>query len=100
MIASTLIAYATSLGLPLSTTFVVFMVGMGTSLADRAWGQESAVYRVAGVVSVIGSWLLTAVIAFTASMIFAAFLYYGEFIAALVLTVFAAGLIIRSSMGF
>jgi phosphate/sulfate permease len=100
MIASTLIAYATSLGLPLSTTFVVFMVGMGTSLADRAWGQESAVYRVAGVVSVIGSWLLTAVIAFTAAMIFAAFLHYGEFIAALVLTVFAAGLIIRSSMGF
>lgn len=100
MIASTLIAYATSLGLPLSTTFVVFMVGMGTSLADRAWGQESGVYRVAGVVSVIGSWLLTAVMAFTAAMIFAAFLYYGEFIAALVLTVFAVGLIIRSSMGF
>jgi phosphate/sulfate permease len=100
LLASTLIAYATSLGLPLSTTFVVFMVGMGSSLADRAWGQESAVYRVAGVVNVIGSWLLTAVIAFTASALFAAFLYYGEFIAALILTVFALGLIVRSHMGF
>jgi phosphate/sulfate permease len=100
LLASTLIAYATSLGLPLSTTFVVFMVGMGTSLADRAWGQESAVYRVAGVVNVIGSWLLTAVIAFVASAMFAAFLFYGEFIAALILTVFALGLIIRSHMGF
>lgn len=100
MLASTLIAYATSLGLPLSTTFVVFMVGMGTSLADRAWGQESAVYRVAGVVNVIGSWLLTALIAFGASFLFACFIFYGEFIAALILTVFAIGLIIRSHMGF
>jgi len=100
MVASTLIAYATSLGLPLSTTFVVFMVGMGSSLADRAWGKESAVYRVAGVVNVIGGWLLTAVIAFLTSAIFAAFIYYGEFIAALILTVFALGLVVRSHMGF
>jgi len=100
MVASTLIAYATSLGLPLSTTFVVFMVGMGSSLADRAWGKESAVYRVAGVVNVIGGWLLTAVIAFVTSAIFAAFIYYGEFIAALILTVFALGLVVRSHMGF
>ncbi|MGA0817347.1 MAG: inorganic phosphate transporter [Schleiferiaceae bacterium] len=100
MVASTLIAYATSLGLPLSTTFVVFMVGMGSSLADRAWGKESAVYRVAGVVNVIGGWLMTAVIAFVTSAIFAAFIYYGEFIAALILTVFAIGLIVRSHMGF
>jgi hypothetical protein len=100
MVASTLIAHATSLGLPLSTTFVVFMVGMGSSLADRAWGKESAVYRVAGVVNVIGGWLLTAVIAFVTSAIFAAFIYYGEFIAALILTVFALGLVVRSHMGF
>lgn len=100
MVASTLIAYATSLGLPLSTTFVVFMVGMGSSLADRAWGKESAVYRVAGVVNVIGGWLLTAVIAFTTAALFAGFIYYGEFIAALILTVFALGLIVRSHMGF
>lgn len=100
MVASTLIAYATSLGLPLSTTFVVFMVGMGSSLADRAWGKESAVYRVAGVVNVIGGWLLTAVIAFGTAAVFAAFIYYGEFIAALILTVFALGLVVRSHMGF
>lgn len=100
MVASSLIAYATSLGLPLSTTYVVFMVGMGSSLADRAWGRESAVYRVAGVVNVIGGWLLTAAVAFIASALFAAFLFYGEFIAALILTVFAIGMIVRSNMGF
>jgi len=100
MVASSLIAYATSLGLPLSTTYVVFMVGMGSSLADRAWGRESAVYRVAGVLNVIGGWLLTAAVAFIASALFAAFLFYGEFIAALILTVFAIGMIVRSNMGF
>ena len=100
MVASSLIAYATSLGLPLSTTYVVFMVGMGSSLADRAWGRESAVYRVAGVLNVIGGWLLTAAVAFVASALFAAFLFYGEFIAALILTVFAIGMIVRSNMGF
>ena len=100
MVASSLIAYATSLGLPLSTTYVVFMVGMGSSLADRAWGRESAVYRVAGVLNVIGGWLLTAAVAFLAAALFAAFLHYGEFIAALILTVFAIGQIVRSNMGF
>ena len=100
MVASSLIAYATSLGLPLSTTYVVFMVGMGSSLADRAWGRESAVYRVAGVLNVIGGWLLTAAVAFIAAALFAAFLFYGEFIAALILTVFAIGQIVRSNMGF
>ena len=100
MVASSLIAYATSLGLPLSTTYVVFMVGMGSSLADRAWGRESAVYRVAGVLNVIGGWLLTAAVAFLAAALFAAFLFYGEFIAALILTVFAIGQIVRSNMGF
>ena len=65
VVASALIAAATSMKLPLSTTYVSFMVAMGTSLADRAWGKDSAVYRVAGVLSVIGGWLLTAFIAFT-----------------------------------
>jgi phosphate/sulfate permease len=64
-VASILIAIATSMKLPLSTTYVTFMVAMGTSLADRAWGRESAVYRVSGVLSVIGGWFLTAVGAFT-----------------------------------
>ena len=59
MIASMLIALGTSMKLPLSTTFVTFMVAMGTSLADRAWSRESAVFRVTGVVSVIGGWFIT-----------------------------------------
>jgi len=64
-IATLLISLATSLKLPLSTTYVTFMVAMGTSLADRAWGRESAVYRITGVITVIASWFLTALITFT-----------------------------------
>jgi len=67
MVASVLISIATSMKLPLSTTYVTFMVAMGTSLADRAWGSESAVYRVAGVLNVIGGWFFTAIIAFIAA---------------------------------
>jgi phosphate/sulfate permease len=67
MVAGILISIATSYKLPLSTTYVTFMVAMGTSLADRAWGRESAVYRVAGVLNVIGGWFLTAIIAFIAA---------------------------------
>lgn len=67
MVAGVLISIATAMKLPLSTTYVTFMVAMGTSLADRAWGRESAVYRVAGVVNVIGGWFLTALAALTAS---------------------------------
>jgi phosphate/sulfate permease len=67
MVAGVLISIATAMKLPLSTTYVTFMVAMGTSLADRAWGRESAVYRVAGVVSVIGGWFLTALAALVAS---------------------------------
>jgi len=67
MVAGVLIAIATSMKLPLSTTYVTFMVAMGTSLADRAWGRESAVYRVAGVFNVIGGWFGTAIGAFIAA---------------------------------
>jgi phosphate/sulfate permease len=67
MVAGVLIAIATSMKLPLSTTYVTFMVAMGTSLADRAWGRESAVYRVAGVLNVIGGWFGTAIGAFLAA---------------------------------
>jgi len=67
MVASVLISIATSMKLPLSTTYVTFMVAMGTSLADRAWGSESAVYRVAGVLNVIGGWFFTAICAFVAA---------------------------------
>ena len=71
IVAGILISIATSMGLPLSTTYVTFMVAMGTSLADRAWGRESAVYRVAGVLNVIGGWFLTAITAFLAAAIVA-----------------------------
>tara|TARA_R110002049_G_scaffold616_20_gene3648 strand:+ start:1402 stop:3654 length:2253 start_codon:yes stop_codon:yes gene_type:complete len=74
IMASVLISIATSMKLPLSTTYVTFMVAMGTSLADRAWGRESAVYRVAGVLNVIGGWFLTAIIAFIAAGVIAYFI--------------------------
>lgn len=76
VVASALISLATSMKLPLSTTYVTFMVAMGTSLADRAWGSESAVYRVTGVLTVIGGWFFTAFMAFTVSSIFAVTIYY------------------------
>ncbi|WP_158840558.1 inorganic phosphate transporter [Polaribacter sp. L3A8] len=71
IVAGILISIATSMKLPLSTTYVTFMVAMGTSLADRAWGRESAVYRVAGVINVVGGWFLTAIIAFLAAALVA-----------------------------
>jgi len=74
-VASALIAAATSLKLPLSTTYVSFMVAMGTSLSDKAWGRDSAVYRVSGVINVILGWFGTALIAFTVSAIFATLIY-------------------------
>ena len=77
MVASVLISMATSLKLPLSTTYVTFMVAMGTSLADRAWGAESAVYRVAGVLNVIGGWFFTAIIAFVAAALIAYIIHLG-----------------------
>ena len=70
-VSSSLIAFATSLKLPLSTTFVTFMVAMATSLSDRAWGRDSAVFRVSGVLSIILGWVLTAFIAFAVSGFFA-----------------------------
>lgn len=94
--ASILIAFATSLKLPLSTTYVSFMVAMGTSLADRAWGRDSAVYRVAGVLNVIGGWFGTALIAFTVSAIFAILIYYFKLSAIVVLITAAAFFIYRS----
>ena len=81
MVASVLIAIGTSMKLPLSTTYVTFMVAMGTSFADRAWDRESAVYRVAGVLNVIGGWFVTAIIAFTVSGILAITLLLGKVVA-------------------
>jgi phosphate/sulfate permease len=96
MVASVLISIATSMKLPLSTTYVTFMVAMGTSLADRAWGSESAVYRVAGVLNVIGGWFFTAFSAFIAAAIMAFILYHGEGYALFGLVVLAITLLIRS----
>jgi phosphate/sulfate permease len=76
MVASAVVSMGTSLKLPLSTTYVTFMVAMGTSLSDQAWGRESAVFRVTGVLAVIGGWFLTAFIAFVASFIFTYILVY------------------------
>lgn len=96
MIASVLISIATSMKLPLSTTYVTFMVAMGTSLADRAWGSESAVYRVAGVINVIGGWFMTAISAFTAAAIMAFILYKGGSIALFLLFAAAIGILVRN----
>ena len=100
MMASILISYATSLKLPLSTTYVSFMVAMGTSLADKAWGRESAVYRVAGVLNVIGGWLLTALIAFVSASLMGLIIYFGGFWAIIGLTAVAGFLLIRSHVRF
>lgn len=78
VVASILIAIGTSLKLPLSTTYVTFMVAMGTSLADGAWGRESAVYRITGVLTVIGGWFFTAFSAFSAAFIIATIIYFGK----------------------
>lgn len=95
MVASILISIATSYKLPLSTTYVTFMVAMGTSLSDRAWGSESAVYRVAGVLNVIAGWFGTALIAFTAAGIIAYLINISELMIA-VLIFFAILLLVRN----
>jgi phosphate/sulfate permease len=76
IVASALISLGTSLKLPLSTTYVTFMVAMGSSFSDRAWGRDSAVYRVTGVFTVIGGWFLTALMAFSVSALFAFTVFY------------------------
>jgi len=96
MVASVLISLATSMKLPLSTTYVTFMVAMGTSLADRAWGVESAVYRVAGVLNVIGGWFFTALIAFLAAAAIATCIHFGGTIALGLLLLLAFFLIFRN----
>ncbi|TSA30237.1 MAG: hypothetical protein D4R67_00790, partial [Bacteroidetes bacterium] len=85
IVSSIIITMGTNLKLPLSTTYITFMVAMGASLADRAWGRESAVYRVSGVITVIGGWFFTALIAFTVAGIMATIIYYGGLIAILAL---------------
>ena len=96
MVASVLISLATSMKLPLSTTYVTFMVAMGTSLADRAWGPESAVYRVAGVLNVVGGWFFTAFSAFIAAATIAYIIHLGGIWAVGILLIIAFLLIGRN----
>ncbi|PRX52442.1 Phosphate transporter family protein [Salegentibacter salegens] len=98
VVASILISMGTNLQLPLSTTYVTFMVAMGTSLADRAWNQESAVYRVAGVLNVIGGWFVTAFVAFLGAAVFAAIIYFGGLIAIAILVCITAFFIVRNTL--
>ena len=96
VVASILIAIGTSLKLPLSTTYVTFMVAMGTSLADGAWGRESAVYRITGVLTVIGGWFFTAFSAFLASFFIASLIFFGKFPVILILLGFAIFILLRT----
>ena len=98
VLAGLLIALGTSLKLPLSTTYVTFMVAMGTSLADRAWGRDSAVYRITGVLSVIGGWFITAGAAFTICFFVALVLHYGGNISIIALIALAVFILIRSQV--
>lgn len=97
MVASILIAIGTSMKLPLSTTYVTFMVAMGTSFADRAWDRESAVYRIAGVFKVIGGWFFTAIVAFLLACTIAYILKIGEVFAFVGLLLLLAIILYRSS---
>lgn len=100
VVAALLVALGTSLKLPLSTTFVTFMVAMGTSLADRAWNRESAVFRVTGVVSVIGGWFITAGAAFIICFLVALIMHFGGTVAMIALSVLAIFILIRSNIKF
>lgn len=100
IVASVLIAFATSLKLPLSTTYVTFMVAMGTSLADGAWDRESAVYRISGVITVIGGWFFTALMAFTVSFIIANIITWGGITAIAILVGLAVFFVIRTQAIF
>jgi phosphate/sulfate permease len=93
MVASAVVSFATANKLPLSTTYVTFMVAMGSSFADQAWGRESAVYRVTGVLTVLGGWFMTAVIAFITASLFGAVIFFGGGWGVLLLLVLAGMMI-------
>jgi len=100
VLAGALIALGTSLKLPLSTTFVTFMVAMGSSLADRAWGRESAVFRITGVISVIGGWFITAGAAFIGAGAIVLAMHYGGHWSMILLSLLTVALLIRSNRRF
>lgn len=97
VLSGLLIIIGTTMKLPLSTTYVTFIVAMGSSLADRAWGRESAVYRITGMLSVIGGWFITAFVAFTICAFVTVTMYYAGFAAMLAFIVLAVFLLIRSN---
>lgn len=96
-VASILIAFATSFKLPLSTTYVTFMVAMGTSFADRSWGRDSAVYRITGVITVIGGWFFTAFTAFAGAFVFALVMSWGGITASIIALIAAFAILIRTN---
>ena len=100
VIASMLITFGTNHRLPLSTTYVTFMVAMGTSLADRAWSRESAVFRITGVLTVIGGWFITAGVAFSACFFVGMAMQFGGIVAVVVLVVAAIWSIVHSQLRF
>ena len=100
VLASVLIVVGTTYKLPLSTTYVTFMVAMGTSLADRAWSRESAVFRVTGVLSVIGGWFITAGVAFAACAIVCMTMYLGGFLAMFLFMALAVFLVVKSQIAY
>lgn len=100
VLAGLLIALGTSLKLPLSTTYVTFMVAMGTSLTDRAWGRDSAVFRITGVLSVIGGWFITAGAAFTICFLVTMLIHFGGSVAIVALIALAVFLLVRSQVMF
>ncbi len=100
VLAGLLIALGTSLKLPLSTTYVTFMVAMGTSLADRAWGRDSAVFRITGVISVIGGWFITAGAAFTICAIVTLLMYIGGIPVMFIMIAIAIFLLVKSHISF
>lgn len=100
VLAGLLVAFGTSMKLPLSTTYVTFMVAMGSSLADRAWSRECAVFRITGVLSVIGGWFITAGAAFIMCYLITNLLHFGAFVAMALAILVTVLLLIRSNMKF
>lgn len=100
VLSGLLIIIGTTMKLPLSTTYVTFIVAMGTSLADRAWSRESAVYRITGMLSVIGGWFITAFVAFTICAIVTFIMYYTSFVGMFAFIVVAVVLLVRSNIKY
>ena len=100
VLSGLLIIIGTTMKLPLSTTYVTFIVAMGSSLADRAWGRESAVYRITGMLSVIGGWFITAFVAFTICALVTAIMFYTSFVGMFIFICVAVFLLIRSNIKY